>query len=485
MQRKILNGLLCLGVTLTVLTGCGNNDIMDDNTDLASGNSNTQSGTTGTDGSGAGNGSTGSSASQSGNGENLTGNGTGGSVYYLSFKPEIDVVWKQLAEEYTKETGVEVKVVTAANNTYEQTLMSEIANKEAPTLFQINGPVGYQNWKDYCADLSHTQLYDWLLDKSLAVTADGGVYGIPYVVEGYGIIYNNAIMEKYFATNGAKVGSMEEIQNFTTLKSVVEDMQAKKEELGIKGVFASTSLNPGDDWRWQTHLANIPISYEFRDKNITDTDTLEFTYGENYKNIFDLYLDNSGTARGLLGSKSTDDSMAEFALGQVAMVQNGNWAWGQISEVEGNMVKEEDIKFLPIYTGVEGEENQGLCVGTENFFAINSQASPEDQAASIAFVEWLFSSDMGKKIVTEELGFITPFSTLEDNEKPADPLAKEVIRYMEDSTKTSIPWNFTSFPSERFKSDFGEALLEYASGSMSWEDVRQLVIDRWAAEKNL
>lgn len=177
--------------------------------------------------------------------------------------------------------------------------------------------------------------------------------------------------------------------------------------------------------------------------------------------------------------------MAEFALGQVAMVQNGNWAWGQISEVEGNMVKEEDIKFLPIYTGVEGEENQGLCVGTENFFAINSQASPEDQAASIAFVEWLFSSDMGKKIVTEELGFITPFSTFEDNEKPADPLAKEVIRYMEDSTKTSIPWNFTSFPSERFKSDFGEALLEYASGSMSWEDVRQLVIDRWAAEKNL
>ena len=483
MQRKIVNGLLCLGMALTVLTGCGNNDVMDDNADLASGNDSTQSGvvSSGT----AGNGSAASSGSQSGNGDSLAGNGAGGSVYYLSFKPEIDAVWKQLAEEYTKETGVEVKVVTAANNTYEQTLMSEIANKEAPTLFQINGPVGYQNWKDYCADLSHTQLYDWLLDKTLAVTADGGVYGIPYVVEGYGIIYNNAIMEKYFAMDGARAGSMEEIQNFTSLKNVVEDMQAKKEELGIKGVFASTSLNPGDDWRWQTHLANIPISYEFRDKNITDADTLEFSYGENYKNIFDLYLDNSGTARGLLGSKSTDDSMAEFALGQVAMVQNGNWAWGQISKVEGNVVKEEDIKFLPIYTGVEGEESQGLCVGTENFFAINSQASPEDQAASIAFVEWLFSSDMGKKIVTEELGFITPFSTFEDNEKPADPLAKEVIRYMEDSTKISIPWNFTSFPSERFKSDFGEALLEYASGSMSWEDVQQLVIDRWAAEKNL
>lgn len=472
MRRKIVNGLLCLGMAFTFLTGCGNdNNNMDGNTDMASGNNGSQPGNSGGD-------------SQSGNGSSSSQAGEG-SVYYLSFKPEIDAVWKRLAEAYTKETGVPVKVVTAANNTYEQTLMSEIANKEAPTLFQINGPVGYQNWKDYCADLSQTKLYEWLLDKTLAVTGDGGVYGIPYVVEGYGIIYNNSIMDKYFALSGAKAGSMEEIHNFQTLKAVVEDMQARKDELGIKGVFASTSLNPGDDWRWQTHLANVPISYEFQDKGVSDTDTLEFSYAENYKNIFDLYLNNSGTARGLLGSKSTDDSMAEFALGQVAMVQNGNWAWGQISEVEGNVVKEEDIKFLPIYTGVEGEEKQGLCVGTENFFAINSQAALEDQAASIAFVEWLFSSDTGKKAVTEELGFITPFSTFEEDEKPADPLAKEVIRYMEDSTKTSIPWNFTSFPSERFKSDFGEALLEYASGSMEWEDVRKLVVERWAAEKKL
>lgn len=468
MKRKLVKGLLCVGMVLTMLTGCGKQDgntdgSMDQNTDMASGNGSSESGS-----SGAG------------------GNAQGGSVYYLSFKPEIDAVWKRLAEAYSKETGVSVKVVTAANNTYEQTLKSEIANKEAPTLFQINGPVGYQSWKDYCADLSHTKLYEWLLDKSLAVTGDnGGVYGIPYVVEGYGIIYNNAIMDKYFALNGAKASSMEEINNFAALKAVVEDMQNRKEELGIKGVFASTSLNPGDDWRWQTHLANIPIAYEFRDKNVSDTDTLDFAYADNYKNIFDLYLDNSGTAKGLLGSKSTDDSMAEFALGQVAMVQNGNWAWGQIAEVEGNVVKAEDIKFMPIYTGVEGEENQGLCVGTENFFAVNSQASPENQAASIAFVEWLFSSEEGKKAVTGELGFITPFSTFEEDEKPTDPLAKEVIRYMEDGTKTSIPWNFTSFPSERFKSDFGEALLEYASGSMSWEEVRQLVIDRWAAEKNL
>ncbi|HKM22276.1 MAG TPA: ABC transporter substrate-binding protein [Lachnospiraceae bacterium] len=413
-----------------------------------------------------------------------TADAAAGSVYYLNFKPEVDEVWQSLATKYTEETGVPVKVVTAASGTYEQTLMSEVANAEAPTLFQINGPVGYQNWKDYCLDLKDTDLYSWLLDKSLAVTGeDGGVYGIPYVVEGYGIIYNNAIMDKYFAMDGAKAASMDEIKNFDTLKAVVEDMQSKAADLGIEGVFASTSLLPGEDWRWQTHLANVPVYYEYKDKGITDTDALEFTYADNYKNIFDLYLNNSVTAPGLLGSKSVDDSMAEFALGKAAMVQNGNWGWGQISGVEGNVVAETDVKFLPIYTGVEGEESQGLCTGTENFFCINSQVSPENQAASIAFVEWLFSSDEGKAAVTNDLGFIAPFNTFADDEKPTDPLAQEVIKYMGDSSLTSVAWNFTSFPSQTFKDDFGAALLEYASGSMEWADVQQLVIDEWASEK--
>ena len=175
--------------------------------------------------------------------------------------------------------------------------------------------------------------------------------------------------------------------------------------------------------------------------------------------------------------------MAEFALGQAAMVQNGNWGWSQINGVDGNTVKAEDVKFLPIYTGVEGEENQGLCTGTENFFCINKEASAEDQAASIAFVEWLFSSETGKAAVTNDLGFIAPFDTFSDDEKPTDPLAQEVLRYMADSSKTSVAWNFTSFPSQQFKDDFGAALLEYASGSIDWDAVKTKVVDEWATEK--
>ena len=411
---------------------------------------------------------------------------TGGEVYYLNFKPEVAEIYAKIAAEYLKETGVTLKVVTAASGTYEQTLKSEIAKADAPVLFQINGPVGYQSWKDYTADLKDTDLYKHLTDKSMAVTDGTGVYGIPYVVEGYGIIYNNAIMTKYFALPGAKAKSMDEVNNFATLKAVVEDMTAQKAALGIKGVFSSTSLKPGEDWRWQTHLANVPIFYEWRDNKVDlasdATKEIKFQYSDNFKNIFDLYLNNSVTSSKLLGSKSVDDSMAEFALGQSAMVQNGNWAWGQISGVDGNTVKAEDVKFLPIYTGMPGEEKQSICVGTENFFAINKQASPEKQKLAADFIYWLYSSAAGKAFVTNDLKFIAPFDTFADNEKPTDPLAKEVLRYTSNTSLYNVSWNFVKFPNQTFKNDFGAALLKYAQGTMQWDAVKQLVIDEWKTE---
>ena len=408
-----------------------------------------------------------------------------GSVYYLSFKPEQEDQWKKVAKTYEEETGVKVKIVTAASGKYEETLKSEIAKDDAPTLFQINGPIGYQNWKEYTADLKDTELYKHLLNQDLAITEGDGVYGIPYVEEGYGIIYNEAIMNKYFKLDGAKAKSIDEINNFDKLKEVAEDMQSKKDQLGIDGVFASTSLTPGEDWRWQTHLANLPIYYEYKDNNVKDEDKISFKYSDNYKNIFDLYINNSTCEPKLLGSKTVTDSMSEFALGQCAMVQNGNWGWSQIADVSGNTVKEDDVKFLPIYTGVKGEEKQGLCIGTENYFCINKEASEADQKATQDFINWLFTSDKGKDYVTNELGFIAPFDTFSDKEAPQDPLAKEVIKYMKDDNYYNIDWNFTTFPSQQFKDDFGAALLEYCNGNKTWDDVKKLVVDEWASEKEL
>ena len=446
MKRKILSSLLCLIILLSCLTlaGCGNSkDAL---------------------------------------------------IYYLNFKPEAAAVYDELSKKYEEETGTPVKVVTAAANTYEQTLKSEIAKSDAPTIFQVNGPIGYDEWKDYCLDIKDSKLYSYLSDKSLAIKDGDGIYAVPYVVEGYGIIYNDAIMQKYFSLESRKtaINSVNEINSFDKLKAVVEDMTANKDKLGIKGVFASTSLSSGEDWRWQSHLLNIPLYYEMQDKdletdptlNLLETKEIKHNYSKNFQNLFDLYINNSVTPKTLLGSKSVADSMAEFALGQAAMVQNGNWGWSQISGVSGNTVKESDVKMMPMYIGVEGEESQGICIGTENYLAINKNVSKEKQEASLKFLEWLFSSETGKKYVTEKLGFITPFTTFTEDEQPQDPLAREITRYMSNTDLRNIPWVFTAFPSEAFKKDVGSSLLDYAQGDKKWEDVEKTVISKWKSERD-
>lgn len=415
-------------------------------------------------------------------------------IYYLNFKPEAAAAYKEIAEAYEKEKGVKVKVVTAAANTYEQTLKSEISKSSAPTIFQINGPIGYTAWKSYCADLKDSRIYSYLSDKSLAIEDNGGVYGIPYVVEGYGIIYNDAIMRKYFSlpNRSSKLKSASEIKSFAELKAVVEDMTAKREQLGIEGVFASTSLATGEDWRWQSHLLNVPLYYELKDNADYSDPTLAglnskaiaFINSEGFRRLFELYINNSVTAKTLLGSKSVNDSMAEFALGKAAMVQNGNWAWSQISDIKGNSVKADDIKFLPLYIGMDGEADQGLCIGTENYFAINKTADKELQKASLDFLDWMFSSENGKRLVSEKLGFITPFKTFSESEQPNDPLAKEVVSYMNDDSVTSVPWVFTAFPSESYKKSVGAKLLEYAQGSVDFSEVEKTVKEKWKSERS-
>lgn len=409
-------------------------------------------------------------------------------IRYLNFKPEIAEVYKRISEAYEKETGVRLIVETAASGTYESTLTARMATDEAPTIFQINGPIGYASWADYCADLSDTELYKHLTDKSLAITSGGRVYGIPYVVEGYGIIYNKAILSKYFSlpNRATPYNSVDEINSFAALKSVVEDMTARKSELGIDGVFASTSLKTGEDWRWQTHLMNIPVTLEFLDKKIDLTGdgykNIEFTYSDNFKNIFDLYINNSTADKTKLGTIDVTASMAEFALGKCAMVQNGNWGASQILGVSGNKVAADDIGFLPIYMGTKGEENLGICIGTENFICINSKATDAQQKAAADFLWWLFGSETGKKYVSDELGYIAPFDTFSENETPDDPLAREVMRWMNMEGITNIPWNFTVFPSQNYKDSLGTALLRYAQGQMGWDEVKKHAVNEWKNE---
>ena len=404
----------------------------------------------------------------------------GGKVYYLNFAPEVADQWEALAEKYSEETGTEVQVVTAASGTYESTLKSEMDKSEAPTLFQVNGPVGLATWKDYCYDLKDTDVYKNLASDDFAlINEDGSVSGIAYKIETYGLIYNKALLNDYFETDGAVVTSVDEINNFDTLKAVVEDITAKKDDLGIEGAFTSAGMDSSSDWRFKTHLANLPIYYEYKADGITSTDAIKGTYLDNYKNIWDLYINNATCEPSMISSKTAEDARAEFALGEAVFYQNGTWETSGILE-EGDLT-EDDLGMLPIYIGVEGEENQGLCTGSENYWCVNAKASEEDIQATVDFLTWCITSDDGRTAISKDMGFATPFTTFGDDYAADNVLVNEAAKYVEDG-KTSVTWCFTTMPSENWKNGVGSALLEYAQGTGEWDGVVTAFVDGWATE---
>ena len=403
--------------------------------------------------------------------------GDKGSVYYLNFKPEADAQWQELAKIYEEETGVEVTVVTAASGQYETTLKSEMGKSECPTMFQVNGPVGLASWKDYCADLSDTEVYKQLTSEDFALKDGDKVAGIGYVIESYGIICNKKLLTEagYY---------MDDIKNFADLKHVSEDITARRDELGFDA-FTSAGMDGSSDWRFKTHLANLPVYYEYQADGINNTKAIKGTYLDNYRQIWDLYINNSTTDPKQLSVKTGDDAVAEFVAEKAVFYQNGTWAYSDISSVG-----DENLGMLPIYIGVDGEENQGLCTGTENYWCVNNKASEADIKATEDFMAWLATDDTALKAIcgsqgampsgADGMGFVTPFKK---NLESDNLLVNIASQYVADG-KTPVSWNFTTMPSETWKNEVGSALTVYASDQTdaNWDLVKKAFVEGWATE---
>ena len=394
-----------------------------------------------------------------------------GSVYYLNFKPEQDEAWQELAKAYTEETGVEVTVVTAASGKYEETLMSEMGKSEAPTLFQVNGPVGLKNWADYCYDLSDTDVYGQLTSDSYALkTDDGAVAGIGYVIESYGLITNKTLLKKAGYT-------VDDIKSFDDLKKVAEDITARKDELGF-AAFSSAGMDSSSDWRFKTHLANLPIYFEYQDEDITSTEAIKGTYLDNYRAMWDLYINNSTCDPDQLSAKTGDDSRNEFLAEEAVFYQNGSWEYSNL--VGDDKFSDDDLTMLPIYIGAGDEANQGLCTGTENYWCVNKEASEEDIQATLDFMNWCVTSEEGTDAMANDMGFVIPFKSAVES---PNLFVKEDAA-MTEAGKIPVSWNFTTMPSEEWKNGVGTALTTYADDQTdgNWDKVVTAFVDGWESE---
>ena len=394
-----------------------------------------------------------------------------GKVYYLNFKPEADEAWQALAKTYTEQTGVEVKVVTAAGGTYSETLTAEMdKGANAPTLFQNGNQAGIETWDGFMLDLADTELAAELTTNDFNLYGEGGeLYAIGYCYEAFGIITNKALLEKAGY-------SVADITNFESLKKVAEDIHARKDELGFDA-FSPAGLDGSSSWRFSGHLANMPLYYEFRDNGVTaQPATITGAYLDGFKAIWDLYINNSSVDPSQLASSTGDESLAAFGEGKAAFYQNGTWEYANLTGKYG--MDPANLVMLPIYIGVEGEENAALPCGTENCWSVNAMASEADQKATLDFLKWVVTSEEGTTMMAEQFGPI-PFKAAKAS---ANVFFNDANTYIADG-KYVVSWAFNYTPNvDTWRAGVVAALTQYSAGTGSWDDVVTAFVQGWATQ---
>ena len=398
-----------------------------------------------------------------------------GSVYWLNFKPESDEVLKELAAKYTEETGVPVEILTAASGTYNETLTAEMDKSKAPTIFVVGNQAAVETWGDYCLDLTGTAIEAELnTDAYKLYDAEGKLCSIGYCYECYGIIVNNALLNEA----GHDVS---EITNFETLKAVAEDITARSEELGF-GAFTSNAMDSSSSWRYTGHMINLEYYYEYADDNAAWANgtaaapTLTGAYMDNFKNLYDLAVVNSIVDRKELANGGFD-AQAEFAEGKAVFYVQGSW---EASGLEGKGMDLSTLSMIPYYCGVEGEEKAGLNCGTENYWAINGDASEEDIQATIDFMVWLVTDPEASEAAVGTFG-VMPYKSAAVS---TNPFLAQANAYLGDGCY-NMAWITNFQPNvDAYRATAVNALNAYNADptDANWATVVTAFIDGWAVQ---
>ena len=389
-----------------------------------------------------------------------------GSVYYLNFKPEFDEALTQLAATYTEKTGVEVKVVTAASGDYNKTLTANIGDV---TIFNIGNTAALNDWDEYALNLTGSAIAAELnTDGFNLYNANGELKAIGNCYESFGIIANKALLEKA----GYKV---EDIKDFASLKKVAEDIHARASELGFDA-FSSAGLDSSSSWRFSGHLATLPLHYEGIEDNVP---TITGEYLNLFKNVWDLYINNSTCAPSELSTKTGDESRAEFGTGKAVFFQNGTWEYANLTgDDKGFKMNPDDLQMIPIYCGADDDANAALCSGTENRWAINAKTSEANQKASIDFLVWLVTDPDASAVYVEQLGAV-PFKNCPESSNKFVNDGNALLA----EGKTPISWAFNYTPNvDAWRATVVTALTAYSAGSADWSEVEKAFVDGWAYE---
>lgn len=393
-------------------------------------------------------------------------------------------LWDSLAADYKALTGVTVAVRMPGGGNHE---LKEALDTDsgAPGVFFFTDPRQYEDFQNYAHNLSDTPAYQHLLDDRLALKAEDKVIGLPVGVEAYGILYNKKILDQYFALEDreADLDGIADVGTYTRLEALVKDLDARKNDLGLDGVFAAPALKEGESATWGTRLLSVPVGYELEkdrtDVTGEDARELRLRHEDGYKAFTDLAL-NYSTTKESLDTRAYADAAREFATGKAAMILGSTDFLGQLNSALGQTVNAEDVAFLPALMTMEGVDNQGLAFEVVEFASINGKAGEEEIQAAGEFLNWLFTSEKGLDFLANRLNVIAPYDTVTAATLPQNPLSIDAFGWLRrEGVHNTVTWSVLS-PGEEFRDKVvGTGLLSYANGESDWGKYKEGVQRGW------
>lgn len=394
-------------------------------------------------------------------------------VDVFQFKVEAKDAFEKATKEYmSKHKNVTINVQTVGGGQdYGAALRSKFASGEEPTIYNIGGPQDALDWKSKLEDLSSepwvSQAYDGVLE---GVKLDGKVLGMPFNQEGYGFIYNKNIFKKAGIDPST-------IKTYADLEKAVQALDVKKNDLGMESVFA---LPGKETWVTGLHLSNVAFSNELKDPVSTfNAKTIDFKYNEGLKKLFDLQIQYGvkpdGTNKSINSVDYSTSVEQKFALGKVAIIQQGNWVYGSVEGVDKDLAGNIGILPMPI----DGAKEGAIPVGVPMYWSVNSTKDDETKKAAKDFLNWLYTSDEGKEMIVNEFKFIPAFKGYDaSNLQPSDPLAKDIVKYSNEGK--TMPWVFMGYPTGWGQNNLGADMQKYISGELTWEQLVSNAKQTWA-----
>ena len=369
-------------------------------------------------------------------------------------KVEIHDQLSAYAEAWGEEQEVDVEVKTCGgdNCAYGTQILAEFQGDEQPDIYVIEGMGGYLDFQDQILDVTGEA---WQDNTSLEFSVDGKVYGFPVAIEGWGMAYNEEILEAAFDHEGAgrTIDSLKEVSQ-AEYEEVFQVIQAYYDAEGMDD-YAVVSMAAGAGMTWVTGLHNfngyLSAGLDYSDSTVIDqvnagtVDQSRLEQLADWVELLFTYADETVLLTGGYG-----EQVGKFADGQAAFLHQGNWTDSSYTESDFNM------GYLPHAVLAEG--NDSIFIGAPSFYVINANSDNVEEAK--AFLNDLASTDAGHDYMVNQANMVPAFDSV--TLKPATPLSAAVLEWNQNGK--AYAWWQNDMPSGFGMDTLGPIYTLYAKG---------------------